>query len=481
MRLDDLTDVVGAPRPAFGGDREVREVTRDSRRNGPATAFFAVRGERVDGHDHVSSYTGVAAFVERPVPAPPQLPVCLVPDTRRALALAAAAVAGHPTRRVPALGVTGTNGKTTVTTLIQQAAAHLGQVVGRVGTTGATAGPRAWELGFTTPEAPVLQAVLADMVSAGATALTMEVSSIGLALRRVDGIAFHGAIYTNLSRDHLDFHGDMAAYGAAKMRLFDELLRPAGGLPRALICTEAAAERPAIADVWTYGTSPDADLRLAACQATGDGLDLQVVTPEGTVEIQSRLLGHHNALNLVAALGGLAMLGTSFADGARALASASGPPGRLTRVASLRGPRVVVDYAHSPDALEHALRTLRPLAVGQLWVVFGCGGDRDAGKRAAMGVVARRLADRVVLTSDNPRSEDPASILDAIAQGAGPHAMCIVDRAAAIATAVAGAGAEDVVVIAGKGHERTQEIAGVHHPFDDHQVASDALAVWGLP
>jgi UDP-N-acetylmuramoyl-L-alanyl-D-glutamate--2,6-diaminopimelate ligase len=377
------------------------------------------------------------------------------------------------------VGVTGTNGKTTVTTLVEGGLRALGWSVGRIGTTGNALDGVPRPTRFTTPEAPELQALLAEMRDEGARAVAMEVSSIGLAQHRVDGIPFAVAVFTNLTRDHLDFHGTMQAYADAKARLFRELLRPAGGAPRAVLCGDdpAHARMGAPADSWTYGFSEGLDLRIREAAFAASGIHLAVDTPDQVISLSSPMLGRHNALNLVAATAVLRCLGEDWSAAAEAVGSVPGVPGRLERVDDPRGRLIVVDYAHSPDALEHALCTLRELVTGQLWVVFGCGGDRDRGKRPQMGRVARAGADRVVVTSDNPRSEDPQQILDEIVSGIDdPEGLWVeVDRGEAIRAALSAAAPGDAVLIAGKGHETTQEIAGVKHPFDDRQVARLAV------
>ncbi len=460
-------------------DREITGITRDSRASGPGVVFVAVRGAKVDGHDLAPQVEAAAVVVEREVAARPGVTVVRVDSTKRALALLAAGLHGHPARAVPVVGVTGTNGKTTIATLVEQAMRALGRKVGRVGTTGITIDGVDLPGAFTTPEAPELQAVLARMRDERCEAVAIEVSSIGLAQHRVDGIPFHAAVFTNLTQDHLDFHGTMEAYGEAKSRLFRELLRPAGGPVRAVLCGDdpAWATMGAPTDRWTFGFGEQNDLRIE--RFAHDPMALGLLTPEGRIELASPMVGRHNALNLVAAWAALRTLGIGAEDAASGLAAASGAPGRLERVRDPRGELLVlVDYAHSDDALANVLPTVRELARGRVWVVFGCGGDRDRGKRPKMAAVAEALADRVVVTSDNPRSEDPRAIVDEIVAGLRrPGAAVVeVDRAAAIRRALAEAAPGDVVLIAGKGHETWQEIAGQKHPFDDREVARRALA-----
>ncbi len=507
MRLADLLDHVD-PLEVHGlTDVDVRRVTRDSREAGEGVLFVAVRGERVDGHAFVAGLGAGAALVEE-APEAARVPWIRVRDTREALAQAAAAVAGFPAAHLPVVGVTGTNGKTTVTSLCEGALAALGRRGGRIGTLGAAWWDEERPTGLTTPEAPELHRLLAEMRSDAVEAAFVEASSIALVQRRVDALPFHTVVFTNLGRDHLDFHGDMDGYAAAKALLFDQArLRAPGGMPRALLCGDDPAW-PAMRppeDRWLYGLSEGCDLRIVqvALSEVGQRVAVRVPARAEPVLLETRLVGAFNALNAVAALGALRTLGLAWDEAARGLGAVPGVPGRLQRVGlgvprpgppdASRLPAVFVDYAHTPDALDAALRALRPLVGprGQLVVVFGCGGDRDPGKRAPMGRVAAELADRVVLTSDNPRSEDPDAILAHIRAGtedvqrrAPRRISSIPDRARAIRFAVThdafhpdeGVGrGDDVVLIAGKGHEKTQQIGGTTIPFDDVEVAEGAL------
>lgn len=460
--------------------RRFDRVTRDSREVTASSVFVAISGTKVDGHDFVPNLDAAAVLVERPVEARPNTAVLRVPSTKRALALAAATLQGFPGRALRVVGVTGTNGKTTVTTLVEQALHSESVKVGRVGTTGNAIALVPRPTSFTTPEAPELQALLAEMRDAGCEVVAMEASSIGLAQHRVDGIAFHTAVFTNLTQDHIDFHGTMEAYADAKARLFRELLRPPGGLPRAILCADdpAHTEMGAPADRWTYGFSEKADLRVERWTLGQRGLSLSLRTPDGPVEIESSLVGRHNALNAIAAYAILRTLGLRPERAAAAVGVARGAPGRLEQVPDPGGLLVVVDYAHSDDALLNVIPAVREITRGALWVVFGCGGDRDRGKRPKMGAVAARLADRVVLTTDNPRSEDPGQIIEEILAGITDRGKvnAEIDREAAIRFALERARPGDAVLIAGKGHETYQEVAGVRRDFDDREVARRILA-----
>ncbi len=474
MRLATLLQRVDVRDVQGDLDRLVRGVGRDSRTVGAGGVFVAIRGARVDGHDLIGGlHEAAAVVVERAVRAPPGVTVVRVDDTKAALAALAAAWNGFPAERMKVIGVTGTNGKTTITTLVEEALLGMGVPAGRIGTTGIRVNGEALPSALTTPEAPELQAALAQMREAGVRAVLIEASSIGQVQRRLDQIPFHLGVFTNLTRDHLDHHGTMAAYRDAKAGLFQRLRAP-GGPPRALLFGDDPAW-PGLgppADHWLYGEGEGHALRLVAWRADAQGLALEVNTPHGAGTLRSPLVGHYNALNLVAALGCLLTLDVPLSDALAALGAVRGVPGRLERVDHPGGPLVLVDYAHTPDALTGVLDAVRGATRGRLFVVFGCGGDRDAGKRPEMGRAAEAGADVVVVTSDNPRSEDPQAIVDATLSGMdSPPAHVALDRAAAIGWALAAAGPDDAVLIAGKGHETTQEIGGVKHPFDDRAVA----------
>ena len=396
-------------------------------------------------------------------------------DTRAALAEIAADVYGRPGDDLALLGVTGTNGKTTTVFLLHHLLTALGQTAGLVGTVENRIGAERYATQFTTPEAPALQRLLRAMVEAGCSHAAMEVSSHGLALDRVGGLAFDVAIFTNLTQDHLDYHRTFEEYEAAKKRLFDGLAADAVAIVNADDPAHTRMTADSAARVVTYGTSPDADVRVEVVENAVDGLTLRL----GGAERRFRMAGRFNALNLAAAYAAGVALGFKDSDVLDALADAPGVPGRFETV---RGGGVlgVVDYAHTPDALDNVLATAREIVPDgrQLWAVFGCGGDRDAGKRPQMAHVAETLADRVVITSDNPRTEDPDAILDDVEAGlsAPEAALRIPDRAAAIAAAAEQAQPGDVVVVAGKGHETYQIIGTERRHFDDREALRDALS-----
>jgi UDP-N-acetylmuramoyl-L-alanyl-D-glutamate--2,6-diaminopimelate ligase len=465
-------------------DRPVVGLSHDSREVGQDWVFVALPGQTFDGHAFVPRLVGLAAaVVERDVPVAPGVTRVLVPGTRPALAHLAAAFAGHPGRKLLLAAVTGTNGKTTITYLVEGALRKAGILAGVVGTTGFRLGGAPFDPGLaqshvhTTPEASSLQTLLALMLAKGAGAAVMEASSIGLAAFRVDALPFRVAAFTNLTRDHLDVHGSMEAYRDAKVRLFRELLVPDGLAVLNRDDPAWTAMRSTGRRVWTYGLS-EGDLHAEKMRLGPASSDLSAVTPAGTIALEVPLPGRHNVSNALAALGMAMGLGMDLSTAAEGIASAEVVPGRLEPVPNPCGLTVLVDYAHTPDALSNVLSALREVTGGRLLLVFGCGGDRDRGKRPEMGRIAGALADVVWVTSDNPRSEKPERIVCEILDGMRdvPDRVRVeVDRAAAIGRAIGEAREGDILLIAGKGHETTQEIAGEELPFDDRDVARNFL------
>jgi UDP-N-acetylmuramoyl-L-alanyl-D-glutamate--2,6-diaminopimelate ligase len=482
----------GSPDPA------VSSIAYDSRTVTPAALFVALRGAQADG----SAFAGqaiakgaVAVIAEAGAPHACPVPWITVSDGRRAIALLASHFYGHPSRQMRVVGITGTNGKTTTSYLVQAVIEAAGVACGLMGTVQYRIGREVREAARTTPEAPDVQRMLRDMLDAGCGACAMEVSSHALALKRVDGTRFAAAVFTNLTRDHLDYHEDMERYFAAKRRLFE--LLPAG-VP-ALVNTDdrrgtiLAAELP---DCLTYGVDRPADVWPEALPPSLVNLAFTARTPAGPVRVQSSLAGRFNVYNLLAAVATGVALGLPRPAIEAGLARVASVPGRFQIVSSASDDvTVVVDYAHTDDALKNLLEAVRPIAHARLITVFGCGGDRDRSKRPLIGAVAARLSDTVGLTSDNPRSEDPERIIDEIELGlappqdrgrseggaaastdAGVRWWRMADRRAAINRAVADAGPGDVVVIAGKGHEKYQVIRDRVLPFDDVAEAQDALA-----
>ena len=469
---------------------EIRGVAYDSRKVAPGEIFVAIPGLKQDGRRYVEDALarGATAVVLEGADLLEGRSVArvLVGSARAALARLARAYFGHPSGSLTVIGITGTNGKTTTSYLVDGLLAAQGRRTGLIGTVQYRIGALSIPAGQTTPEALETQQLLRRMVDEGVTGVAMEVSSHALALSRVEGIDFDVAVFTNLTQDHLDFHVTMDAYRDAKRHLF--VLLAAGNKPTrtAVVNADDASGLAMVADLplhtLTYGVRGRADVRPTRWSSGAEGIRMNVRTPAGHLDIASPLVGEHNVENLLAATGVGIALGMEPALIARALGSVGSVPGRFERVEAGQPFLVVVDYAHTPDALERTLETARKLRGpgGRLAVVFGCGGDRDRGKRPLMGGIAARLADRVWVTSDNPRSEPPEAIIaDIVAGIPGGIALdrheTIPDRKAAIQRALIWAGAGDVVVIAGKGHETYQIIGSDVLPFDDRAQARAAL------
>jgi UDP-N-acetylmuramoyl-L-alanyl-D-glutamate--2,6-diaminopimelate ligase len=497
MKLSAVIQGTGA-RGDAGRDPEVSLVTGDSRAVVPGAVFFALPGTARDGHDFAAEAArkgAVAVVAERAVPCAPAA-LFLAPSSRRAMAIAAANLHGRPADALLLAAVTGTNGKTTVAWLVEASARAADLPIAMLGTV-----VHRWpgverSAVHTTPESTEIQAMLAEARDAGAKAAVLEVSSHALAQERVAGMRFRAAGFTNLTRDHLDYHGDMERYFAAKRRLFTEHLAPDG--VAVVNVRDAAGAR--LADqlgpgrtVWRYGGRADDALRAEGDVLSGlAGISGSFATPAGQIHVRSPLVGAHNLENLVCAAGLALALGVPAAAVARGLSSSAGAPGRLERIGA-RGISVFVDYAHTDDALAHALSALRALDPRRLVCVFGCGGDRDRGKRPLMGEVAAKGADLVVVTSDNPRTEDPGAIIAEIVAGverAGMHRLTAAavrrgdhgfvveaDRRAAIALAVAAAAEGDAVLVAGKGHEDYQIVGAERRRFSDREEARRALGI----
>ncbi|MFM7271797.1 MAG: UDP-N-acetylmuramoyl-L-alanyl-D-glutamate--2,6-diaminopimelate ligase [Actinomycetes bacterium] len=484
MRLADLLADVEVDRITGPLDVEVREVVLDSRRAGPGTLFAAAPGAHHDGHDHADEAVArgaVAVLCERPLDVP--VTRVEVGSVRRAVGPIAAAAQGHPSAALTVLGVTGTNGKTTVTHLLEAIAGAAGRRVGVVGTLGARVGTDAVPVGFTTPEAPDLQALLATMRDRRVDTVAMEVSSHALTLHRVDGTRFAAACFTNLTHDHLDFHGSMEAYLAAKARLFTPAFTGHAAVnvddPHGPALVDRA-RRDGL-EVATFGLGPEAEVSARAVEPGPEGTRLTLTLRATGEEYPARLalLGRINVANALAAAATALTVGFEPATVIDGLAAAATVPGRLERVDAGQAFTLLVDYAHTPDALAAVLGDARRIAAGgRVIAVFGCGGDRDRAKRPLMGAAAGAQADLVVLTTDNSRSEDPAAIADEVERGLRDGAAryeVVLDRRAAIARAVELAGPGDVVVVAGKGHESGQTAGDATTPFDDRVVAREVL------
>jgi UDP-N-acetylmuramoyl-L-alanyl-D-glutamate--2,6-diaminopimelate ligase len=473
---------------------EARGVTHDSRLAHRGWIFVALRGQKADGVAFAPQAiaNGAAAVIAERGPDGPSeagpvgaidVPWLVVSDARLALALLASEFYGHPSREMQVIGITGTNGKTTTSYLLSAIFEAAGVRCGLMGTVTYRIGDREFAATRTTPEAPETQGMLRQMVTAGCGACVMEVSSHALSLRRVDETRFAAGVFTNLTRDHLDFHADMEDYFAAKRRLF-EMLPPGAPAVVNLDDPRGATLSEIVPRPVTYAIHRSADVSPGPLTFSFEGLTFDVRMPQGVAHVQSRLVGRPNVYNILAASGTAAALGVPIDAIERGLRQLSGVPGRFEIVSGREDDiTVVVDYAHTDDALRNLLETARPLAERRLITVFGCGGDRDRSKRPLMGMVAARLSDVAVITSDNPRSEDPVRIIEEVKIGAQPEVrngstelLTIVDRRDAIHEAVRRAEAGDVVLVAGKGHEKYQEVGGRVLPFDDVAVAREALA-----
>jgi UDP-N-acetylmuramoyl-L-alanyl-D-glutamate--2,6-diaminopimelate ligase len=481
LKLEALLERLPGARLTGDATIEIAEVTHDSRRVGQGGLFVAIRGLVTDGNQFVEAARkkGAQAVVSEHPPEPGGTWV-EVEDARLALAVLSAAACGDPADELGLVGVTGTNGKTTTTHLIDAALRAAGEQVGLVGTVHYRIGERLTTAVRTTPESSDLQALFREMVDTGCRRAVLEVSSHSLALKRVHGCRFAVAVFTNLTRDHLDFHGDMDRYFEAKRRLFTEHLREDG---RAIINADDDRAPDLVscsrAPVWTYGLEHAADIRATDVHLSLEGSRFVAETPLGPVAIHSALLGRFNVLNLLGALGAALALRIPREVAASGLSALAGVPGRLERVNAGQEFTVIVDYAHTDDALKNLLETVRELGPRRVITVFGCGGDRDRTKRPLMGAVASRLSDVAIVTSDNPRSEPPEAIIEEVRRGMpagrGAEVLSIVDRREAIARALEMARPGVAVVIAGKGHETTQTLRDRTIPFDDRQVVRDIL------
>ena len=482
--------------PPAAASTVVTEVAYDSRRVTPGALFVAVRGQKADGTEFAATAAArgaVGIVAEAPAPAGVTTPWIVVPDARLALAVLADELSGHPSRELKVVGITGTNGKTTTAYLLRSIFEAAGLKCGLLGTVVYNVGDRDREATRTTPEAPDVQRMFRQMVSNACRAAVMEVSSHALSLKRVDATRFAAGVFSNLTRDHLDFHGDMESYFAAKRRLFELLPEDAPGIiniddPRS--ASLMGIPRRTV----TYAVRLPADVTPEPFELSLRGLTFTARTPRGPVKVRSSMVGRPNLYNLLAALATGVALDLPIPAIEAGVAGLAGVPGRFQIVSSPTDDvSVVVDYAHTDDALKNLLETARALSTGRLITVFGAGGDRDRTKRPLMGAVAGRMSDVVVVTSDNPRSEDPDAIIAEVLRGIpgatprngtkpprdpmrGPEVLAIADRGQAVARAIELAQPGDLVIVAGKGHEKTQVIGDREQPFDDVVVSGEALA-----
>jgi UDP-N-acetylmuramoyl-L-alanyl-D-glutamate--2,6-diaminopimelate ligase len=489
MRLRDLLQAL--PGYEFEGDPEVdvRLIEFDSRRVGGGELFVCLEGLARNGHDFAATAVArgaVALVVTHLLADLSQVPQVVVADTREAMARLAAAFFSYPARSLKVIGVTGTNGKTTVTHLIHAVVKESGDPVEIMGTLGTRVGETYASTGFTTPESTDLQRLLRESVDRGTSWVAMEVSSHALTQKRTFATDFHAVVFTNLTQDHLDYHGDMNRYLAAKELLFDVESRGTDGDVVAVInADDPAGTRIAGKTrdrVVTYGTGPGVDYRARHARTHDRGTHYELVTPEGSTDVELPLMGDFNVLNALAAQAAAMELGLSLETAARGVEAIPSISGRMEVVRGDQPFLVVVDFAHTPDALERALRSAREFTAGKLTVVFGCGGDRDREKRPRMGAVAGELADRVMVTSDNPRHENPSSIIDEILVGVsgGIEVIREEDRTLAIRAALEQARKGDTILLAGKGHETVQVMGDTSIPFDDRRVAAEVLKEIGF-
>ena len=475
MNLDALIGVLAPSEVVAGRSVEIVDLAYDTRAVSARSLFFCVRGDRVDGHDlawEAIERGAVALVVERTLDV--DVPQLVVPSTRESMAIAADVFFGEPTKALELAGVTGTNGKTTSAFLLRAILEAAGRAPGLVGTVEWRVGGAVRPAPFTTPEAIDLQRLFREMLDVGDRSAAVEASSHGAALRRLDRVRFDALVFTNLSQDHLDLHGTMDEYFAAKRRLF---IGPAP--PPAAVNVGDEWGRRLAADLEDLGRAPlvtfaledAAEVRPEDLRISADGSRFRAAG----IDVETRLRGRFNVENVLGAVAAGLLLDIDEDAIAEGIASVGGVPGRFEAVDAGQPFTVLVDYAHTPDSLATVLRAARHLASGRVIVVFGAGGDRDRGKRPLMGKVAADLADVTIVTSDNPRSEQPLAIIEDVLQGAGLVVEIDPDRRSAIARAVALAEEGDVVVIAGKGHEQGQDVGGVVTPFDDRAVARESL------
>ncbi len=486
MKLGRLLRATPTAQLTGSAATEVKGLAYDSRQVQPGFLFFALPGATTSGALFLDEAIrrGAAAVAGEPgLHVPKGLPVVQVAPLRPAMADLAAELYGHPSHTLRVIGITGTNGKTTSSFMVRDILRAAGTPTALIGTIHYEFGGRHLAAGRTTPEAPDVQRILAESLQAGEQALAMEVSSQGLAADRLRGTRFSAAIFTNLTPEHLDFHRTMEEYFHCKRRLFEELLDPAPDVPAVINLDDdfgrRLAEDPCLENrVLGYGLAAAAPVRAVDVRRSERGTGFTAVTPWGEARVELAVAGRFNVSNALAAMAVCGAWGVPPGRMAATLSAMPPVPGRLERIPDPKGGRFVfVDYAHSEDALRNVLGALRETFSGRLICVFGCGGNRDAGKRPRMGAVVSEGADQAVVTSDNPRNEDPSAIIEQIVAGMDPARPITVepDRAAALRAALRETRQGDVLLVAGKGHETYQEIGGRMTPFDDRQVLRDAL------
>jgi UDP-N-acetylmuramoyl-L-alanyl-D-glutamate--2,6-diaminopimelate ligase len=504
MRLKDFLRLQKLEQAEGDLDQEVAGLVYDSRRVAKGDVFFAVAGEQADGHQYINQAIergAIAAVVDHTAEVHPGVTFVRVDDVRATMGLWGAHFYGQPSRRLTLVGVTGTNGKTTTTYLIESILASASMEPGVIGTINYRYGGKEVPAHHTTPESLELHALMAEMAQRGVRSVAMEVSSHALVQERVRGVDFDVGVFTNLSRDHLDYHTDMDDYFVAKSRLFTDYLPASAKSAKAAVINGDDARGPELLSkaqhagltTWTYGCRGEWDIKPLQVHNDVTGQSGKIKVKDRVIEFSSELIGAANLDNILAAVGVGFALGIPQTAVVEGIKNLRWVPGRLQRIENTRGVAVLVDYAHTPDALEKVLGAVRPLTDTRVLTVFGCGGDRDRGKRPLMGEIAARLSDIVILTSDNPRSEDPERILQEIETGMqktgiskleaqarqvhGVHGYGVEpDRRKAIGLALCWAQPGDVVVIAGKGHEDYQILGAQKIHFDDREVAREMLS-----
>ncbi len=480
MKLSQLIESLDVLEQHGPADCEIAALVYDSRRASPGALFAALPGEQTDGVRHVENAVqrGAAAVVcESPCICSPETVCIRVPDARAALAAMAAVFWGRPAEKLCPVGITGTNGKTTVSFMLREILRAAGRRPGLIGTVRYEIGERVLPAARTTPEAPDIQSMLAQMIRAGCDSAVMEVSSHALAQKRVGNMLFDTAVFTNLTQDHLDYHGSLEEYYKVKSRLFNQVGRFAVINADDPCGRRLLEEKKHLAGRIAFGFGGQADVRGTEARSSAKGSRMHVESPWGAADVSLKLIGRFNLYNALAAFAVAGALDIPVPTIAGALAGMEYVPGRLEPVCARRGKQIYIDYAHTDDALGNVLSALREITPGKLVAVFGCGGNRDTGKRRLMGNVASRLADYTVITNDNPRREIPEKIAADIAAGFDSQRKyeIVLDRQAAIARGIDLIGRKDSLLIAGKGHETYQEFDGAIVPFDDRDAVREAL------
>jgi UDP-N-acetylmuramoyl-L-alanyl-D-glutamate--2,6-diaminopimelate ligase len=483
MKLQRLIEHLHLLTPYMGENPDITSIENDNRKVTPGSLFICIKGYTVDGHDFAGAAVqngAVAILAERPLPL--DVPVIIVNDTARAMAVLGDAFYGQPTRKLHLIGITGTNGKTTTSHMIEKIFSDYGRKTGLIGTMYTKIANQTFETKNTTPESLTLQKTFGQMVNDGVDTCVMEVSSHALDLGRVHGCDFDVAVFTNLTQDHLDYHKTMEEYRRAKSLLFAQLgntynhERPKFAVLNADDPATTVFKRSTAACVITYGIDSPADIQAKNIKMTASGTEFDLMIGEETHSLQIQMIGKFSVYNTLAAIAASIVSGIKVTDVINSLETLPGVAGRMELVRAGQDYTVIVDYAHTPDSLENVLKTIRHFAQKRIFVIVGCGGDRDRTKRPLMAQIACQYGTNPIFTSDNPRSEDPNAIIKEMEAGVqGENYQVIQDRREAIHYAIGQASTEDVILIAGKGHETYQIIGSVVHDFDDRLVAAEAI------